>query len=41
MDLRTEYIADQVKLKGKVYPCTVNPTMNLMGGKWKAVFFTI
>ncbi|WP_313091009.1 winged helix-turn-helix transcriptional regulator [Chryseobacterium flavum] len=37
MDLRTEYIADQVKLKGKVYPCTVNPTMNLMGGKWKAV----
>lgn len=37
MDLKTEYTADQVKLKGKVYPCTVNPTMNLMGGKWKAV----
>ena len=35
--MKTECIGDYVKLKGKIYPCTVSLTMNLMGGKWKAV----
>ncbi|NIG55637.1 helix-turn-helix domain-containing protein [Chitinophaga sp. Cy-1792] len=35
--MRTECIGDHVKLKGKSYPCTVSLTMNLVGGKWKAV----
>ena len=35
--MKTECIADQVKLKGKVYPCTVSLAMDLIGGKWKAV----
>ncbi len=32
-----ECIGDFVKLKGKTYPCTVSLTMDLVGGKWKAV----
>lgn len=35
--MKTECIGDYVKLKGKSYPCTVSLTMDLMGGKWKAV----
>jgi DNA-binding HxlR family transcriptional regulator len=35
--MKTECIADYVKLKGKVYPCTVSLAMDLIGGKWKAV----
>lgn len=32
-----ECIGDHVKLDGKAYPCTVSLTMDLIGGKWKAV----
>ncbi|WP_316801857.1 helix-turn-helix domain-containing protein [Pedobacter nototheniae] len=35
--MKTECIGDYVKLKGKNYPCTVSLTMDLLGGKWKAV----
>lgn len=35
--MKTECIANYVKLNGKVYPCTVSLAMNLIGGKWKAV----
>lgn len=35
--MKTECIGDYVKLKGKNYPCTVSFTMDLVGGKWKAV----
>ncbi|PWG81540.1 winged helix-turn-helix transcriptional regulator [Pararcticibacter amylolyticus] len=35
--MKTECIGDLVKLKGKTYPCTVSLTMDLVGGKWKAV----
>jgi len=35
--MKTECLNDFVKLKGKVYPCTVSLTMDLIGGKWKAV----
>jgi DNA-binding HxlR family transcriptional regulator len=35
--MKTECIGDYVKLKGKTYPCTVILTMDLVGGKWKAV----
>ncbi|GGH29013.1 helix-turn-helix transcriptional regulator [Sphingobacterium alkalisoli] len=35
--MKTECIGDYVKLKGKIYPCTVSLTMDLVGGKWKAV----
>ncbi|MBC9934912.1 winged helix-turn-helix transcriptional regulator [Chitinophaga qingshengii] len=35
--MKTECIGDHVKLNGKVYPCTVSLTMDLVGGKWKAV----
>ncbi len=35
--MKTECIGDFVKLKGKTYPCTVSLTMDLVGGKWKAV----
>jgi DNA-binding HxlR family transcriptional regulator len=35
--MKTECIADYVTLKGKNYPCTVSLTMDLVGGKWKAV----
>ncbi|WP_057935642.1 winged helix-turn-helix transcriptional regulator [Algoriphagus resistens] len=35
--MKTECIGDYVKLNGKNYPCTVSLTMDLVGGKWKAV----
>jgi len=35
--MKTECIADNVKLNGKVYPCTVSLAMDLIGGKWKVV----
>lgn len=35
--MKAECIGDFVKLKGKIYPCTVSLTMDLIGGKWKAV----
>ena len=35
--MKIECIGDYVKLKGKVYPCTVSLAMDLVGGKWKAV----
>ena len=35
--MKTECLSDYVKLNGKTYPCTVSLTMDLMGGKWKAV----
>lgn len=35
--MKTECSGDYVKLKGKIYPCTVSLTMDLVGGKWKAV----
>lgn len=35
--MKTECLSDYVQLKGKVYPCTISLTMDLMGGKWKAV----
>ncbi|RBL89892.1 winged helix-turn-helix transcriptional regulator [Chitinophaga flava] len=35
--MKTECIGDYVKFNGKAYPCTVSLTMNLIGGKWKAV----
>ncbi|WP_211092886.1 winged helix-turn-helix transcriptional regulator [Chitinophaga polysaccharea] len=35
--MRTECISDQIKLNGRLYPCTVSLTMDLVGGKWKAV----
>lgn len=35
--LKTECIADHVKLDGKIYPCTVSLAMDLIGGKWKTV----
>ncbi|WP_117590791.1 winged helix-turn-helix transcriptional regulator [Chryseobacterium sp. Leaf405] len=35
--MKTECIGDHVKLKDKAYPCTVSLTMDLVGGKWKAV----
>ena len=36
-EMKTECIGDYVKLKGKICPCTVSLTMDLIGGKWKAV----
>lgn len=35
--MKAECLSDYVKLKGKNYPCTVSLTMDLIGGKWKAV----
>jgi len=35
--MKDECIGDAVKLNGKTYPCTVSLTMDLVGGKWKAV----
>jgi len=35
--MRTECIGDLVKLNGTTYPCTISLTMDLVGGKWKAV----
>jgi DNA-binding HxlR family transcriptional regulator len=35
--MKIECVGDYVKLKGKVYPCTISLAMDLVGGKWKAV----
>jgi DNA-binding HxlR family transcriptional regulator len=35
--INTECLDDSIKYKGKTYPCTVSLTMDLIGGKWKAV----
>jgi len=35
--MKTECTGDYVKLNDKTYPCTVSLTMDLIGGKWKAV----
>ena len=35
--MKTECISDCVKLNGKNYPCPISVTMDLVGGKWKAV----
>ena len=35
--MKTECDGDYVRLNGKKYPCTVSLTMDLVGGKWKAV----
>jgi DNA-binding HxlR family transcriptional regulator len=35
--MKTECLNDSVILNGKTYPCTVSLTMDLIGGKWKAV----
>ncbi|WP_111309851.1 winged helix-turn-helix transcriptional regulator [Confluentibacter sediminis] len=35
--MKDECKGDYVKLKDKVYPCSVSLTMDLVGGKWKAV----
>jgi len=35
--MKAECTGDYVKLKGEIYPCTVSLTMDLVGGKWKAV----
>jgi DNA-binding HxlR family transcriptional regulator len=35
--MKIECSSDYVKLNEKSYPCTVSLTMDLVGGKWKAV----
>lgn len=35
--MRVECQSDVIKIKDKVYPCTVSIAMDLIGGKWKAV----
>ncbi len=35
--MKKECESDQVTLNDKTYPCTVSLTMDLIGGKWKAV----
>ena len=35
--MKEECTGDLVGLNGKTYPCTVSLTMDLVGGKWKAV----
>ncbi|MBS0030874.1 winged helix-turn-helix transcriptional regulator [Chitinophaga sp. 22321] len=35
--MKTECIGDYIKLNSKLYPCSVSLTMDLVGGKWKAV----
>jgi len=35
--MKTECLSEYVKLNQKIYPCTVSLTMDLVGGKWKAV----
>ncbi|MEI2272455.1 helix-turn-helix transcriptional regulator [Sphingobacterium sp. ML3W] len=35
--MKIECTSDYVKLNEKSYPCTVSLTMDLVGGKWKAV----
>lgn len=37
MKIKTECVGDYVKLNQKIYPCTISLTMDLVGGKWKAV----
>ncbi|MFC4163930.1 winged helix-turn-helix transcriptional regulator [Epilithonimonas zeae] len=35
--MKTECLANMVEVNEKIYPCTVSLTMDLIGGKWKAV----
>lgn len=35
--VKTECIADHVKLNDRIYSCTVSLAMDLIGGKWKTV----
>ena len=35
--MKEECKGDYVKVNGKIYPCSVSLTMDLVGGKWKAV----
>ncbi|WP_104381173.1 helix-turn-helix domain-containing protein [Sphingobacterium sp. HMA12] len=35
--MKIECNSDYVKLNERTYPCTVSLTMDLVGGKWKAV----
>ncbi|GEC80123.1 winged helix-turn-helix transcriptional regulator [Flavobacterium aquatile] len=35
--MKKECVGNYVKLNGKSYPCSVSLTMDLVGGKWKAV----
>nr|WP_294947894.1 helix-turn-helix domain-containing protein [uncultured Mucilaginibacter sp.] len=35
--MKAECIGDKIKLKDKLYPCTVSMAMDLVGGKWKTV----
>lgn len=35
--MKTECLATMVEVNEKRYPCTVSLTMDLIGGKWKAV----
>lgn len=35
--MKTECLATMVEVNEKIYPCTVSLTMDLIGGKWKAV----
>ncbi|MDQ0593645.1 DNA-binding HxlR family transcriptional regulator [Chryseobacterium ginsenosidimutans] len=35
--MKEECISEQIKLRGKIYPCTISLTMDLVGGKWKTV----
>lgn len=35
--MRIECQSDFIKVKDKLYPCTVSVAMDLVGGKWKAV----
>ena len=36
-EMKAECIGNKVKLKDKLYPCTVSMAMDLVGGKWKTV----
>lgn len=35
--MNLECLSNYVKLKDKIYPCTVSLAMDLVGGKWKSV----
>lgn len=35
--MKKECLNDTVSFRGKDYPCTVSLTMDIVGGKWKAV----
>jgi len=35
--MKDECKGDYVKVNGKIYPCSVSLTMDLVGGKWKTV----